>query len=109
MGIVCDCDFGQALHPPHVRSSENNSVLGPDNKGHGLNWCLKGTPGDVFRIILQKLQDNAKLMIHWELVDHQSLEIVDSMHPPCLTEENQQSVSSDVHPPCFNPGPRDPP
>ena len=32
---------------------------------------LEGSPGDVFRIVLQKLQKtaNAKMAVRWELVD----------------------------------------
>lgn len=46
--VVQDGDWAQVFHPGE--NAEDGEVLGPDNKGHGLNWKIEGVPGDVFRI-----------------------------------------------------------
>nr|AQS99179.1 type I polyketide synthase [Gambierdiscus excentricus] len=52
--IVRNKDPCQVLYPTMVKATEDTEVLGPDEGGDGLHWFIKGRPGDVFRIELQR-------------------------------------------------------
>lgn len=52
--ILRNRDWAQVLHPSSSSSDKLDAAAGPDDKGHGLNWSLKGQAGDVFRIELRR-------------------------------------------------------
>jgi len=74
--IVRNRNKSLSIHPPRASSecAQVSPVIGPDDEGRGLNWCLKGNPGDVFRIVLKQLQGTRgpSTAVHWELVYHKT-------------------------------------
>jgi len=60
--IVRNSDWSQVFYPNMPGASETDAVevLGPDDMGHDLNWYIKGTPGQVFRVEFQRMVDGAK-------------------------------------------------
>lgn len=46
-------------------------VCGPDNRGHGLNWMISGSPGQKFRVTLNPLAEGQKVV--WWTDAHQAI------------------------------------
>merc|ERR1711964_328436 len=49
--IVRDGDWSQVIYParPLCAGESSTRILGPDDNGKGLHWCLNGCIGDIFR------------------------------------------------------------
>lgn len=64
--IVRNRDWSQVFHPSH-RSEDPENLLGPDDGGYGLDWCLGGSAGDRFRLEFRRsLQpDAAAARLSW--------------------------------------------
>jgi len=59
--IVRNSDWSQVFYPNMPGASETDAVevLGPDDMGHDLNWYIKGTPGQTFRVEFQRMVEGA--------------------------------------------------
>jgi len=62
--VVRNRDWSQVLHPRSLTAGSTDSAAGPDDRGHGLNWSLKGQAGDAFRIQLQRHGENGVFEYH---------------------------------------------
>jgi len=66
--VVRNEAWDQRFHPPFgtiaSESWDEFEVEGPDDGGHGKNWCLKGKPGDFFIIEFQRSLSNGMDVKH---------------------------------------------
>lgn len=60
--ILRNSDWEQVLYPGERLGSADGSteVLGPDDQGHGLNFCIDGSQGSRYRVELQRLVERDK-------------------------------------------------
>lgn len=74
--IVRNKDWTQCIYPSKQKaSSGDGTTLGPDDSGHGLNWLLEVSAGDVYKIELtRKLEnDNDDKNVTWSHVRKEEL------------------------------------
>jgi hypothetical protein len=75
--LIRNKDWHQGIYPtmPYCEEAYSNPVLGPDDSGRGMEWVLGGSPGDVFRIELQRTLENglAPMQISWRRVGSRPL------------------------------------
>jgi len=75
--IVRNEDWQQMIYPVYKTANEASEVGGPDEGGHGYNWCIKGEVGDIFRIEFQRSTDEngfQDMRVSWRHVRSQSID-----------------------------------
>jgi len=73
--IVRDCDWSQSMHPAFAGALDGNTLEGPDDYSHGLNFHLGATPGDVFRIEFTRVFEDGQetRKVSWTLLRNEPL------------------------------------
>lgn len=75
--IVRNEDWQQMIYPLYKVANQMSEVGGPDDGGHGSNWCIKGEVGDIFRIEFQRSTDESgfqSMKVSWRHVRNQSID-----------------------------------
>jgi len=74
--VIRDQDWSQVFYPdPDPGVGEKVGILGPDERGEGLYWCIAGRAGDKFRIDFRRSFEDGqeRRQVHFEHVGHEPL------------------------------------
>lgn len=87
--VVVDRDWQAVLHPggPDMPCGQG-LVVGPDAGGHGLNWAIRGRPGDEVELTLDITKEDSRQLVMWRTLHNAPVPSLESAAARTIVAES---------------------